>query len=122
MNLKRRILKLFGRQPFEDVLFFHKEGFKITGVQPNVMNILTTYVENVCIWYDGTARPRKGHHGDCTWKFDGQIYWHDIVIVRHGFVSPRPPKIYDIEKGEQPITGIKITGVNKVIEYEVGNE
>lgn len=34
-------------------------------------------IRNICIWYDGTLRPAKGHHGDCRWKFDGQVWYHD---------------------------------------------
>lgn len=125
IGLKRRILRLFKRQPIEDIMFFpKKDGFVTLGTQPQLMNILETRAENVCRWYDGTLRARKGHHGDCTWKFDGSIFWHDIVIHRDGaeFAKPRPPKVYDLEKGEQPITGIEITGVSKITEYEVGNE
>jgi len=131
VSLKERVLKLFKRKPFEQTLYFKpgkiwsgidpSDGIKTIGVHPQLMNILQTTAENVCRWHDGTLRPRKGHYGDCHWKFDGSIFWHDIVIRREGFVSPRPPKIYDIEKGEQPINGIKLTGVNKVTEYEVDN-
>lgn len=57
VGLKRRILRLFHRQPFEDVLFYpKKDGFKTTGTQPNVMNILET------------TEPRM--------HFDGQIRWY----------------------------------------------
>lgn len=31
---------------------------------------------NICIWYDYTFVPKRGHHGDCKWKFDGQIWRH----------------------------------------------
>lgn len=31
---------------------------------------------NICIWYDFTLKPMKGHNGNCRWKFDGQIWRH----------------------------------------------
>lgn len=31
---------------------------------------------NICIWYDRTLRPMRGHKANCQWKFDGQIWWH----------------------------------------------
>jgi hypothetical protein len=35
----------------------------------------TEYI-NICIWYDFTLKPMKGHNGNCRWKFDGQIWRH----------------------------------------------
>lgn len=35
----------------------------------------TEYV-NICVWYDRTLVPMKGHKGNCRWKFDGQIWRH----------------------------------------------
>lgn len=55
---------------------YYREGFKTTGSQPQVMNILSMSIENLCKWYDGTMKPRSGHNGDCTWTFDGQIWSH----------------------------------------------
>lgn len=74
---KRPLLKLFKRQLFKDVLFYPKhDGYKVLAAQPNIQNILTTVAENICIWYDGTMHPHRGHNGDCKWEFDGQIFWH----------------------------------------------
>lgn len=67
--------------------------------------------KNVCLWYDHTLRAMKGHDvRHCKWSFDGQIWKHNKL-----------PKVYDLTKGEQPITGIELTGANKVTEIEVGN-
>ena len=53
------------------------DGFKTIGTQPNLLNVLeTTEARNICIWWDGTMRPMKGHMGACGWKFDGQIWYH----------------------------------------------
>jgi len=91
VSLKRRILKLFGRQPFEDGLYFKPgklwpgvfqdgDGFKTISISPQVMNILQTKAVNVCRWYDGTFKPMKGHpklnQTTCKWKFDGSIWYH----------------------------------------------
>lgn len=69
--------------------------------------VKTAQVRNMCIWWDGTMRPMKGHMGNCRWKFDGYFWVHNPL-----------PKIYDLTKGEQPIDGINITGVNKIIVHE----
>ena len=34
------------------------------------------YCQNICIWFDGTIRPMKGHNGTCRWVYDGQVYYH----------------------------------------------
>lgn len=34
------------------------------------------FCENVCLWWDGTLKPQKGHNATCSWLFDGQIYYH----------------------------------------------
>ena len=76
-NWKRPLLKLFKRQPTEGVMFYPKrDGFKMLAAQPNIQNILTTTLTNICVWYDGTMRPMRGHDGSCQWKFDGQIWSH----------------------------------------------
>jgi len=40
----------------------------------------TMVVKNMCLWYDGTFRPMRGHpklnQTTCRWKFDGYIWWH----------------------------------------------
>lgn len=38
---------------------------------------MTTFGKNVCLWYDGTIRPAKGHNLHCRWHFDGQVWWHE---------------------------------------------
>lgn len=37
---------------------------------------MTTVAKNICLWYDGTLRPMKGHIAKCRWHFDGQVWWH----------------------------------------------
>ena len=37
---------------------------------------MTTVIRNICMWYDGTMRPAKGHNGGCRWGFDGQVWFH----------------------------------------------
>jgi hypothetical protein len=32
-------------------------------------------INNICLWYDGTLRPGRGH-SNCKWTFDGQIWRH----------------------------------------------
>lgn len=34
------------------------------------------YCKNIAIWFDGTLRPAKGHHGGCRWFYDGQVFYH----------------------------------------------
>jgi hypothetical protein len=34
---------------------------------------------NICLWYDGTMRPARGHIGKCRWHFDGQVWWHGRI-------------------------------------------
>ena len=34
------------------------------------------YCRNIAIWYDGTMRPARGHHGNCQWFYDGQVFYH----------------------------------------------
>ena len=34
------------------------------------------YCRNIAIWYDGTMRPAMGHHGNCQWFYDGQVFYH----------------------------------------------
>ena len=36
----------------------------------------TGYCLNICIWHDGTVRPRKGCDGHCKWRYDGQVFIH----------------------------------------------
>lgn len=35
------------------------------------------HTKNVCIWYDGTLRALRGHNGNCSWTFDGQVWYHN---------------------------------------------
>lgn len=37
---------------------------------------MTVMAYNICMWYDGTMRPAKGHNGGCRWGFDGQVWFH----------------------------------------------
>lgn len=61
----------------EFVEFPKIDGYHEIGKQPNVMNVLeTTEARNMCMWYDGTIKPMRGHQGACGWKFDGQIWRH----------------------------------------------
>lgn len=83
LKIRRFALHLVGRQPIEDVLFYHKQGFKTVGAQKNVMNILTTEVKNICVWYDGTMHPARGHDGSCQWGFDGQVFWHKPLTTNN---------------------------------------
>lgn len=32
--------------------------------------------QNICIWYDGTLKIMRGHHGDCKWQFDEMVWKH----------------------------------------------
>lgn len=83
-KLYRRVLRVFHRQPFQDALAFKPEGIYTIGQHENVMNILTTTeVRNICIWYDGTMRPMRGHMGACKWEFDGQIFWHEPLTTNN---------------------------------------
>lgn len=42
-----------------------------------VDGVMVMHARNVCFWYDGTIRAMKGHHGNCRWHFDGQVWWHE---------------------------------------------
>ena len=35
--------------------------------------------KNICVWFDGTLRPGRGHHGRCRWVYDGQVFSHTLV-------------------------------------------
>lgn len=48
----------------------HFTEFGVIGEQP------IAYAKNICLWYDGTLRPMRGHVAKCSWNFDGQIWWH----------------------------------------------
>lgn len=52
-----------------------KPGRVWAGIDPTKTNHLLR-LTNICVWYDGTMRPGRGHNGDCKWDFDGQIWWH----------------------------------------------
>lgn len=52
------------------------EGIATIQNRPQIMNILETHVENMCLWYDGTLKPMRGHTADCKWRFDGFIWEH----------------------------------------------
>ena len=32
--------------------------------------------QNICLWYDGTVKPKLGHRANCKWKYDGQVFYH----------------------------------------------
>lgn len=97
--------------PKTDGVIALKAGALWSGIDPSY-GVDETIYQNVCLWYDHTLKIMKGHDvRHCKWKFDGQFWIHSKL-----------PKVYDLTKGEQPITGIEITGVNKVTEIEVGND
>lgn len=59
------------------IKYYFRTGYKTIGSNPNLINILTTTdARNMCMWYDGTMLPAKGHNGACGWKFDGQVFYH----------------------------------------------
>lgn len=66
-------------KPRPAMIWKETDGFKTIGNQPNVMNVLTPQMKNICCWYDGTAKPSRGHNGLCTWRFDGQFYIHNRI-------------------------------------------
>lgn len=42
---------------------------------------MSMIIRNIAIWHDGTFRPAKGHHGDCVWVYDGQVFYHLKKVV-----------------------------------------
>lgn len=51
--------------------------------------------------------------------------WHtenDLKLVTLEMLDKVAPKTYDITKGEQPIHGVELTGVNKVTVYPVDTQ
>ena len=45
----------------------------------------STFYHNICIWFDGTIRPLKGHNGNCRWTYDGQVYYHQPIKVKEKY-------------------------------------
>lgn len=59
-----------------------KPGPIWSGIDPAKGPDMTVY-QNVCVWWDGTLRPGRGHSGNCKWRFDGQFHIH----LKNGYIG-----------------------------------
>lgn len=57
-------------EPMESIFETHYTEFGEVGKKQ------VAYAKNICLWYDGTLRPMRGHKAKCRWQFDGAIWWH----------------------------------------------